>query len=422
MQVARVHLEAVDVVDEASTRADQTVVVDDRHIAWVGPAADAPVPVNGEVVHRLTGCSVVPGLSSSHFHAAYDHVMNVNEIDMRHPATYLTIVAAGNVRTALECGFTSVVGAAAVHNIDVVLKRAIGAGLIPGPRILASSRDLCTTGGPVDMRPVHWAMHMEGVTKICDGPDEFRKAVREELKVGVDIVKLHVTGGHGSFDVGSEVLTMTRAELDAAVGTAHGSGRLVRGHVASREGILAALDAGLDVIDHGDGLDDDCIARMLELGTFLVPTLYLTWLVLGNVRTAVPPQPERLRKLEAEFDVLCAAVRRAEEAGVRLLVGDDFGAGPLRHGAYSNELEFYTDIVGIPSAAVLRWATTNAAALTGDAGRLGGVRAGYLADLVVVRGEISDSLRALRPQSIAMVMKDGAVVRSEVAPEPCTAS
>ena len=152
------------------------------------------------------------------------------------------------------------------------MKAAIAEGLFPGPRLMAGSRDVSTTGHAGDKSfPWYWDVGARGAINRSDGPDEFRRAVREEIKQGAEIIKMFVTGGHGTVAPG-EQMEMSRAELTAGIEAAHERGALVRGHIANGDAIHMALDAGIDVVDHGDGLDEMAIERMVELGTFLVPS------------------------------------------------------------------------------------------------------------------------------------------------------
>ena len=152
------------------------------------------------------------------------------------------------------CGFTGAVSAGAAHEIDSSMKRAIDAGIIPGPRFVPSGRELSTTGHGNDNSPYYWGVEAAGAARLCDGEAEFRHAVRDEIKRGAEIIKLFVTGGHGT-TAPKDRLEMTRGELVAAVETAHSRGAMIRGHIVSKPGILMALDAGMDVIDHADDLD-----------------------------------------------------------------------------------------------------------------------------------------------------------------------
>src|ERR1700733_3008154 len=178
-------------------KKNSTVVVEDRRITAVGTNGDAAKPSANDVVYDLAGRSLMPGMVQCHYHVAYDNIGSLFDLDMKHPPTMLTLIAAKNAELLLGSGFTGAVGAGTLHNIDVTLKRAINQGMIPGPRFMAGGRDVVTTGDSVDFHPSWWKLQMEGLALICDGPDEFRKAVRDEIKQGVDMIKLYPTGGRG---------------------------------------------------------------------------------------------------------------------------------------------------------------------------------------------------------------------------------
>lgn len=205
-------------------KKNATVVVDGERIAAVGTNGDAPKPGAQDVVYDLAGRSLMPGMVQCHYHVAYDNIGDMFDLDMKHPPTMLTLIAAKNAELLLRSGFTGAVSAGTLHNIDVTLKRAINQGMIPGPRFVACGRDVVTTGDSVDFHPSWWKLQMEGLGRICDGPDEFRKAVREEIKQGVDIIKLYPTGGHGLYWP-ADVMTMTVEEMKAASDAAHERGK-----------------------------------------------------------------------------------------------------------------------------------------------------------------------------------------------------
>ncbi|MGH8009801.1 MAG: amidohydrolase family protein, partial [Candidatus Binatia bacterium] len=256
-----------------------TVVVEGERITAVGTNGKVPKPTAQDVIYDVGGKTLMPGMVQSHYHVAYDNVATIDDIDMKHPPTMLALIAAKNAELLLRCGFTGAVGAGTLHNIDVTLKKAINTGLIPGPRIMACGRDVVTTGDSVDCHPGFWKLQMDGLARICDGPDEFRKAVREEIKQGVDIIKLYPTGGHG-LPWPADVMTMSYAEIEAATEAAHERGKKIRGHIISKKGIMAALKAGMDVIDHADMMDEECVELMVKQGTFVVPSLYFPWMMV----------------------------------------------------------------------------------------------------------------------------------------------
>jgi imidazolonepropionase-like amidohydrolase len=393
-----------------------TVVVEDQRITAVATNGDAPKPTANDVVYDLAGRSLMPGMVQCHYHVAYDNIGTLFDLDMKHPPTMLTLIAAKNAELLLRSGFTGAVGAGTLHNIDVTLKRAINQGMIPGPRFMAGGRDVVTTGDSVDFHPSWWKLQMEGLALICDGPDEFRKAVRDEIKQGVDIIKLYPTGGHG-LAWPADVMTMTPEEMKSAAETAHERGKKIRGHIISKRGILGALDAKLDVIDHGDMMDDECIERFVQQGTFVTPSLYFPYLMVEQKRrtgkAAFPGVDEMERGLEHSYRM----IPKAHAAGVKLLIGDDFGTSAMPHGDYAKELEAYVKGAGIPALDVIGWATRNGAELLGMGDDLGTIEVGKLADLLVVNGDPVQDITILQDRAnLNVIMKDGKFVECHLTP------
>jgi imidazolonepropionase-like amidohydrolase len=396
-------------------RKNATVVVEGQRIAIVAASSEAPKPSANDVVYDLAGRSLMPGMIQCHYHVAYDNVATLADIDLKHPATMLTLIAAKNAELLLRSGFTGAIGAGAAHYIDVTLKRAISQGLIRGPRLMACGRDLGTTGDSVDLHPSWWRLRMESVGRICDGPEEFRKAVRDEIKQGVEIVKLYPTGGHGLPWPGT-VMTMTPEEMKSAADTAHERDRKIRGHIVPKRGILAALDANLDLIDHADQMDDECIERLVKQGTFVTPSLYFPYLMVQEKRRtgkATYLDDEMERGLEYSYRTL----PKAHAAGVKLLIGDDFGVGPMPHGDYAKELQAYVEGAGIPALDVIGWATRNGAEMLDMKDELGTIEAGKLADLLVINGDPVRDIAVLQNRdNLDVVMKDGTFVECKLVP------
>ncbi|HCU88331.1 MAG TPA: amidohydrolase [Gammaproteobacteria bacterium] len=392
---------------------NMVIVIKNDRIAKVASASKAPVPRKNDKVYDLAGKVLMPGMAFCHYHPAYDNVNSLQEIDLKHPPTTLTLIAAKNAELLLNSGYTMAVGAGAAHYIDVALRNCINNGLIPGPRILACGSDVVSTGDSVDMHPKWWNLGLKGLAKVCDGPDEFRKAVREEIANGVDIVKLYPTGGHG-LPNSSAFMSMSEEEVQIAVHTAHDRGAKIRGHLISTRGIKAALKAGIDVVDHGDGTDDECLELFLKQGTFLAPSLYFpSVLVSGYLSGEHPGLEPLIPELEHTLENHPATVKQANDAGVPLVVGDDFGFGSLMpHGDYAKELAVYPELCGVTNLDVIRWATYNGAALQGRLDDLGTVEEGKLADLLVVDGDPSRDLRVLQDRdNLKAILKGGDFVK-----------
>ena len=270
--MSRLVLRDATVLDADGARPGTTLAIEGRRIAALRTGQALEVGPGDRVVD-VAGRTVMPGMVSSHFHATYNELgSKTAPFGLEEPPALQAVRAAHHLELLLRSGFTGAVSAGAPFAIDASMKAAIAEGLFPGPRLVAGSRDVSTTGHAGDKSfPWYWDVGARGAINRSDGPDEFRRAVREEIKQGAEIIKMFVTGGHGTV-APSERTEMSPAELSAGIEAAHERGVLVRGHIANRAAVHMALDVGIDVIDHGDGLDDAAIERMAELGTFLVPS------------------------------------------------------------------------------------------------------------------------------------------------------
>ncbi len=412
--MARLVLRGATVVDADGPRPCTTVAVEERRIAAVRPDGDLEVRPDDRVV-ECAGRTVMPGMVSSHFHATYHELgSKAAPFGLEEPPALQAVRAAHHLELLLQAGFTGAVSAGAPFAIDASMKAAIAEGLFPGPRLMAGSRDVSTTGHAGDKSfPWFWDVGARGAINRSDGPAEFRRAVREEIKQGAEIIKMFVTGGHGTV-APAEQTEMTREELTAGIEAAHDRGVRVRGHIANRTALHMALDAGIDVVDHGDGLDEAAIERMVAQGTFLVPSQLF---------------PARFAEMmghggglgftaamAADIEAALAILPAANAAGVKLLCGDDYGAIGLPHGRYADELAFYVKEAGIASLDVLRWATRHGWELMGRAHELGAVRDGYLADLLVVDGDPLSDIGVLQDgERLLAVMKGGTLVKDGLA-------
>jgi imidazolonepropionase-like amidohydrolase len=415
--MGRIFFRGANLIDGVhAPKPNTTVVVEGERITAVGANGHLPKPTAHDTIYNVGGKTLMPGMVMCHYHVAYDNVISMNDIDMKPPPTFLTLIAAKNAELLLRSGYTGAVGAGTLHNIDVTLKRAINAGMIPGPRFLACGRDIVTTGDSVDCHPNFWKMQMEGLARICDGPDDFRKAVREEIKQGVDIIKLYPTGGHGLF-WSADVMTMSQEEIDAATQAAHERGKKIRGHIISKHGILAGLKAGMDVIDHGDMMDEECIELLVKQGAFVTPSLYFPWKVVEEKRRTGKSTWGGVEDMERGLEHSYRMLPKAQAAGVKFVVGDDFGVGTMPHGEYTCELEAYVKGAGISALDVITWATRNGAELLGMKDDLGTIEPGKLADLLVVNGNPAADITVLQDRAnLSVIMKGGQFVECQLSP------
>ena len=402
-------------------KRNSVVIIEDERITNVCAEADAPAPSANDLIFDLDGRSLMPGMVQCHYHVAYDNIGNLIDLDLKHPATMLTLIAAKNAELLLRCGFTGAVGAGSLHNIDVTLKQAINRGLIQGPRFVACGRDIVTTGDSVDFHPSWWKLQMDGLGRICDGPDEFRKAVRDEIKQGVDMIKLYPTGGHG-LSWPADVMTMTLDEMKAAADAAHERGKKIRGHIVSKRGILAGLDSHLDVIDHADMMDDECIERLVEQGAFVVPSLYFPYMVVEEKRRTGRASWGGVDEMERGLENSRGILPKANAAGVKFVIGDDFGTSAMPHGDYAKELEAYVKGAGLSALDVITWATSNGAELLGMKDELGTIESGKLADLLIVNGDPSVDITVLQDRAnLDVIMKGGKFIECQLTPSKVAA-
>ncbi len=400
-------------------RRDATVVVEGSRIASVSEGgADAVRAVDDETID-LAGKTLMPGLITTHFHATFsDLQMQRVQIGTEKPPAYLALVAARNYERTLHAGFTGAASAGGPCDIDAQLKMAIDDGLTVGPRILAGSHALVTTGDSTTLGDWWWDMRNPGGYLSCDGPEDFRKAVRREILRGAEIIKIFPTGGHGLIQP-SNVRGLSPEELHIIVQSAHERGKKVRAHASWKGMILECIAAGVDVIDHGDELDGECIDAMAAAGTFLVPSMLFLRNLLADVEGKDSGLARSLAPVRAEYESMRRWLPVANAAGVKICIGDDYGAKLLPHGDYAKELAFYVGECGIAAADVLRWATVHGAALMGLAGKTGVVAPGAYADLLVVDGDPLSNVAVLEDRSkLLAILKGGTFVKDELRGRP----
>jgi len=392
---------------DRSVESGQTVVVRGDRIEQVGPDAACAVRP-GDRVYDLAGRTLMPGMVQAHFHShfgAFGDGVRAPALGLEAAPPYLSMLAAHNAELAVQCGFTGAIGSSNAHTIDVGLKEAILAGFVAGPRYLAGSREIITTGEYSDYpNNRNWFMGLgcTGLTYAADGVDGWRLAGRVESGRGCDVVKISAAPGHGSMPV-RDILCPTRDELRALVDAVHKNGKRVRAHAPSKTAILECARAGVDLIDHADRIDDECVEAILDHGCTVVPSMLWSERFLAvaepwnheqtplPISEGFPESPAearaKIRAVREDYEYTCRAMPEAARAGVRMVVGDDFGTPIMPHGDYVPELELYVKKLGIAPIEVLRWATKNGAEAMGLADRTGTIAAGKQADLIVVDGD-----------------------------------
>lgn len=392
-----------------------TVTVEGTQIVAINPDSGT-VPVGAVDV---AGMTLMPGLITSHLHPDF-YKFSIAIAATERPGKELPpgVMMAIGVRTCrvlLESGFTGYSGASCAHDIDAQLKMAIADGIIPGPRIRACGHHLGTTGD-MNNSGRWWKRYETPGTDVCaDGPDAMRALVREEINRGVQTIKIFASAGHGQLH--RTTRNMSRDEIAAIINTAHERGAKVRAHVSDKAMMMECIELGLDLIDHGDEIDDEVIGAMAEAGTFWVPSLIYPWSLLELGYAA------EFGVTREQYDHTRAILPVAQAAGVRILIGDDYSGifrdliddDPLDHqvGNYGREFAYYGAIEGLSPADVLSWGTRNAGQFLADEPeQVGVIDPGAAADLIIVEGDpLADLSLLSRPtESLKAVIRDGEFV------------
>ena len=387
----------------------------DGLIEAVGLASELP-PLDPEVpVFDATGCTVLPGLVEAHFHSTYFNVAALEDLDIKYPVEYITLLSSSNARLALECGYTAARSGGSLHNIDVWLKKAIDEDVVPGPRLVSSGREICGAGGLMDWNPEFRKIGMEGLVLLINGPAEARSAVRKLVKDGVEWVKTYPTGDAASPDVNDHhTLCMTAEEMNAVVETAHNHRLKVTGHCRATEGIKNALRAGYDALEHATFMDQEALDLMLSRDVPAVPALYFE-------KASIERGPEfgmSSRVIDGHKETLEGGMKSARmilEAGGCLGMGGDYGFAWNPHGDYARELTFFVTDVGFSPAQVLTCATRNGAKILGRENELGTLQAGKLADVLVVSGNLLKDISLLENRSNIRAVFQGGVLKAGTA-------
>jgi len=389
-----------------------TVVIRDGKIAYAGPAAGAPAtPPDAARIDALGG-TIMPGLVEAHFHPTYFNVAELQDLDIKYPVEYVTLLAAGNARLALECGYTAARSGGSLFNIDVWLKKAIEEELMPGPRLAASGREICGAGGLMDWNPDFRKIGMEGLVLLINGAEEGRRAVRKLVKDGVEWVKTYPTGDAAAPDTNDHhTLCMTFEEMHAVVAEAHNHRLKVTGHCRATEGIKNALKAGYDTLEHGTFMDAEALDMLLARNTPVVPALQFEYASVARGREFKLPQAV----IDGHQETLEGGAESARlilRAGGRIGLGGDYGFAWNPHGDYAKEISFFVNYVGFTPLEAIRSATKTGAEIMGRADEFGTVEPGKLADLLVIDGDPLADIRVLEERARLIAVMQGGVVKA----------
>jgi imidazolonepropionase-like amidohydrolase len=369
---------------DAPPAEGRAVVVEGAKIAAVVDERAAPA---GERI-RLEGLTLLPGLINAHVHLCLGAEADPARVMRDEPFATTVLKAAARARQTVEAGVTTVRDLGGRDYAEIAVRDAVRAGLLPGPRILAAGKAICMTGG-----------HGWWIGREADGSVDARRAVREQLKAGADVIKLVATGGVMTPGVEPGAPQLEPDEIRAAIAEAGKAGRRVAAHAQGTEGIAACVEAGITSIEHGIFLTEALVARMARDGVALVATLAAPERIAAHADLV----PEFMaRKSRAVMERHTESFRMALRGGVPVAAGSDAGTPFNPHGSLVPELALMVK-AGMRPADAVRAATSAAASVLGLGDRAGRIAPGFSADLLAVPGDPTHRIEALGEPRLVML-------------------
>jgi imidazolonepropionase-like amidohydrolase len=386
--------------------SEQTIVVEADKIISVSPGYQSGGSEDSMI--DLKSKTVMPGLMDMHVHiegetspTRYADGFRNNEADIAFQSIYFA-------EKTIMAGFTTVRDLGG-SGVNIALRNAINSGKVVGPRIYTAGKSIAPTGGHAD--PTNGVkrelMRDPGPDEgVINGPYEARKAVRQQVKFGADLIKVTATGGVLSVARDGSAPQFAQDELDAVVQTASDFGIMVAAHAHGDEGMQRAIKAGVTSIEHGTMMSDETMDMMKAKGTWLVPTITagMSAAAFGEIPGYYPEVvAEKARRIGPQIQ---ATFKRAYERGVNIAFGTD--AGVFAHGDNYREFIYMTE-VGMPNMEALQSATITNAVFMGIEDKLGSIESGKLADIIAVDGDPSEDIKVMK--DVVFVMKDGKVIK-----------
>ena len=395
------------------------VLVRGPRIAKVAEGAKQIAREEAEQVIDGHGMTLMPGMTEGHCHISFTGVASPAELGELPPEEH-TLATMHNARLLFDHGFTSVYCAASAKpRLDVVIRNEINAGRIPGPRIRAASPEITVTAGLGDERKLH--LYRESFALIVDGVDEMRRTCRTCIREGVDNLKINISGDEFVTHCKAEMTVMMDDEIRTAVEIAHDFGKQIACHARAAGSVKRAVRNGVDVIYHCDFADEEALDLLESVREkiFVGPAVGLLHNTLYEAQAfgmteEVCESMGFYRKMEATK----ATYREMKKRGIRVVPGGDYGFAWTPQGTNARDLEHFVKLFGYSPMEALLSATRTGGQLMAQGGELGQLKEGYLADLLLVRGNPVQDVSILQHQAnLAMIMKDGKAHKLDLTPQ-----
>jgi imidazolonepropionase-like amidohydrolase len=366
--------------------------------------------VGGQTIIDGMGATLMPGLCDAHLHLSWNNAPGIDPIQMMPPEEH-TLVTAEMAKLVLDSGFTMGCGAAAAKpRLDFVVRNAINAGKIPGPRYRAAGPEITTVGGLGDSAPSHIPHEGLNLGIVVSGPEEVRRTVRTLIKYGVDSIKLNLSGEEIT-GMRAEETPMSDEEVAMAVKEAKARGKTLAAHARSSGSVVQCVRHGIQNIYHASFANEEAL-DMLEAAKdkhFVAPGL--AWLI-NTARHAgewgIKPGSPVSMAYERELEHAVETSRKMHKRGIRVLIGGDYGFAWTPQGTNAKDLETFVDLLGFSPMEAIVAATKYGGEIMQMGGELGLIKPGYLADMLLVDGDPIANIRVLQDKSrLLAIMKDG---------------
>jgi len=377
----------------------------------------------GADIIDASGLTLMPGMVEGHSHPTFTGVNQPAELGDIPPEEHL-ILTIKNTRLMLDHGFTSLFEAASAKlRLGVVTRNAINAGDFIGPRMRAASPEITTTAGLGDERRAH--IYRESFALIADGPEEMRKMAMLCMREVVDNLKINVSGDDFVSHAKASITPMSRAEIAMAVEVGHEYGKMLVAHSRSAESVKRCVEAGVDCIYHCDQSDEEAL-DMLERNKhrhYIGPAFGILYnLMFEHEKAGIPKSFIVDRGFDKAFEQTCETYHQMRKRGIRVVIGGDYGFAFTPQGQNARDIHHFVRFFGYSNIEALQCATAIGADLMQMKHELGLVKEGFLADLLLVRGDVTKDVTLLQhKENLAMVMTDGRVwkdPRKHIAREP----
>lgn len=366
------------------------VLIEGERIIAVGESIDASTARGALIIDGEGKKTLMSGLMDAHTHLSWNNATDLDGLTSLKLEEHV-LHTAHSAKTFLDCGYTMCFGAAAAQpRLDIAIKGAIKSGMIPGPRTLANTPEITTTGGAI----------VPSISRYADGPTQMRERVREFIELGADNIKLSMSGDDIHPTMPSTDTYFSLEETQAAVDEAHLQGKRVCAHARSADSVKFAVQAGVDVIYHASFIDEEGMG-MLEAvkdRVWVAPALNFFYTTCTGEATPYGMTAEEAAKkgIKLEVDTACKAMQEMRKRGIRVMPGGDYGFSWAPHGTYARDLKHMVDLYGYTPMESIVAATAWGGEMMGYPEELGKVAPGFYADVILVNGDPLADLEVLQ--------------------------